>query len=47
VENGFTPDPEGYPSSCALCFHMRRHLSKLEGFPELDPEHFDKSLEDY
>jgi hypothetical protein len=37
---GFALDPEGYPSVCNCCFHVRKWLSGLEGFAELDKEHY-------
>lgn len=43
-EHDFAPDPMGYSSGCALCFHIRRHLSKLDGFSELDAEFYEESL---
>ena len=33
-----------YTSRCALCFHLRCWLSKLEGFVELDGEHYVAAL---
>jgi len=43
-EHGFVPEP-GYPSRCAVCFHIRRFLSKKDGFPELDAEHYESSMD--
>jgi len=45
--HGFEPDERGYTSTCGMCFHLRRHLSKREGFPELDKEHYEQSLRYY
>ena len=45
-ERGFQPEP-GYTSTCALCFHTRHWLSKLEGTPELVREHYEQSLAHY
>ena len=41
---GFAEDPAGYPSGCALCFHVRRWLSEHAPSPELDAEHYDESM---
>jgi hypothetical protein len=41
---GFEPNPAGYPSVCACCFHTRKWLSEREGFPELDKEHYIQAL---
>jgi len=30
-ERGFIPEPDGYPSGCTLCFHIRRWLSEQPG----------------
>jgi hypothetical protein len=40
VGRGFAPDPAGYPSVCAACFHVRKWLSQQPGFPELDASHY-------
>jgi len=45
--HGFEPEPEGYTSGCALCFHIRRFLSKQEGYPELEREFYEQSLRYY
>ena len=45
--HGFKPDEKGYTSGCALCFHIRRFLSKKDGFPELDAEFYEQSLRFY
>ena len=37
---GFVADPLGYPSSCTLCFHVRRWLCENSPSPELDYEHY-------
>ena len=44
---GFTPEPQGYTSRCALCFHIRRWLAKHGDCPELDLEHYEHSLRYY
>ena len=41
---GFAPDPAGYASTCALCFHLRRWLSENIPHAELDAEHYAASL---
>jgi hypothetical protein len=41
---GFMPDPEGYPSRCAFCIHIRHWLSENATSPELDAEHYRESL---
>jgi hypothetical protein len=41
---GFIADNKGYPSSCALCFHIRRWLTENAPSPELDPEHYIEAL---
>jgi hypothetical protein len=43
-KKGFLPDPEGYPSVCNACFHIRIWLSGQSGFPELDAEHYTHAL---
>ena len=45
-EAGFTEDPQGYASKCALCFHARRHLSQGD-YAELDKAHYEESLKYY
>jgi hypothetical protein len=35
---------EGYPSGCALCFHIRGWLSEHAPSPELETEHYRESL---
>jgi len=44
ISKGFIPDIKGYPSSCALCFHMRGWLSANSPSPELDYEHYVEAL---
>jgi len=39
-ERGFEPDPAGYPSVCACCFHTRKWLSETGEFAEFDREHY-------
>jgi hypothetical protein len=43
-EKGFTPDPDGYTSECAMCFYLRRFLAADGSCPELDPEHYEAAL---
>jgi len=45
----FVADERGYASQCALCFHIRRYLSKHgnhnhDKFAELDEQHYEESL---
>ena len=40
-------DTGSYTSGCNLCFHLRHWLSKQGCCPELDPEHYDASLQYY
>jgi len=48
ISHKFIPNPDGYTSKCALCFHIRHHLSGISNaFPELDSEHYEHSLRDY
>jgi len=44
---GFIPDPEGYTSGCALCFHIRHWLSVNAQHDELDAKHYEASLTYY
>ena len=46
-ERGFTEDEQGYPSGCALCFHIRHWLCKHTPSPELGAEHYAESLKYY
>jgi len=41
---GFVPNPQGYTSSCVLCFHIRHWLSQQGDCLELDYEHYKESL---
>ena len=41
---GFETDPKGYPSGCALCFHIRRWLCENAPSPELGAEHYIESI---
>ena len=41
---GFNENVEGYPSGCALCFHIRHWLCENAPSPELDPEHYIEAL---
>ena len=43
----FIPDKQGYTSSCAMCFFIRKWLSELGCCPELDQEHYAHSLSCY
>ena len=43
----FIPDEEGYTSSCALCFFIRKYLSEKDIFAELCAEHYVESLKYY
>ena len=47
ADRGFSAGSAGYPSRCALCFHLRRFLAKAGRFPELDAEYYDESLRYY
>ena len=42
-QQGFLPDPAGYPSKCNFCFYLRRFLSE-KGFGELDKNHYKEAL---
>jgi len=44
--HGFSANTEGYPSKCALCFHLRHFLSDKD-FPELDRNHYEEALKYY
>ena len=41
---GFVSNKDGYPSGCALCFHIRAWLCENALSPELDPEHYAHSF---
>jgi hypothetical protein len=43
---GFAPDRNGYPSGCALCFHIRRWICENAHslFSELEPAFYTESL---
>ena len=45
-QNGFSPEEEGYPSKCNLCFHLRHFLGG-KGFAELDSDHYEEALKYY
>jgi len=47
IANGFTENPDGYPSGCALCINIRHWLSINAPSPELDPEHYSEALKYY
>jgi len=49
LQHGFSPDKEGYPSGCNLCFHLRHFLAESSGnaFPELDKKHYEEALKYY
>jgi len=42
--HGFTEDPRGYTSRCALCFHIRMWLSENGTYAELDREFYSESM---
>lgn len=44
TELGFSPEPNGYPSGCALCFHIRCWLSKNALSPELDADYYTEAI---
>jgi len=44
---GFSPEPQGYTSSCALCFYIRSWLCENAPSPELDAEHYRESMKFY
>ena len=44
TQKGFTPNKEGYPSTCTFCFHIRHWLTENAPSPELDPEHYMEAL---
>ena len=44
IAEGFSDDPQGYPSGCALCFHIRRWLCENSPSAELDPEHYTEAM---
>ena len=44
---GFIANNEGYPSGCALCFHIRHWLCENAPSPELDHEHYLEALKYY
>ncbi len=44
---GFAESQQGYPSGCALCFHIRHWLVENTDCPELDAEHYEQSLKFY
>ena len=46
LQHGFSPDEEGYPSKCNLCFHLRRFLAD-KGFADLDKDHYGEALRYY
>jgi len=39
-KHGFAPRGEGYSSTCNACFHVRKYLSALPNYPELDATHY-------
>jgi len=41
---GFTTADDGYPSGCALCFHIRRWLCENAPAPELDHEFYVEAM---
>ena len=46
-DRGFVAEEKGYPSGCALCFHIRHWLCENAPSPELDAEHYTESLKYY
>jgi len=44
IKKGFTPNKNGYPSTCSFCFHIRHWLSMNAPSSELDPEHYVEAL---
>jgi len=44
---GFTPNPEGYTSRCAMCISMRHWLAANVPHTELDLEHYEASFTYY
>lgn len=40
----YEPLPEGYAGKCHLCVDVRRHLVRMENFPELKPRGFYKHI---
>jgi len=45
TSQGFTPNFDGYTSSCALCFFICSWLCDNAPSPELNPEHYIESLQ--
>ncbi len=43
---GYTPLHHGYAGKCHLCVDVRRHLSRMKDFPELQPAEFYNHLPD-
>jgi len=44
-EKGFTAAVEGYPSACALCFHIRSYLANTHA--EFNARHYEQALRYY
>ena len=44
--HGFSANPEGYPSKCNFCFHLRHFLSDKD-FSELDRNHYEEAFKYY
>ena len=44
---GFTPNPDGYSSNCAMCFFIRSWLSANAPSPDLDVEYYQAAMEYY
>ncbi len=40
LNKGFTPDMDGYPSKCALCYAIRSYLHQKSPSPDLAPDGF-------
>jgi len=44
TKKGFTPNKDGYPSTCNLCFHIRCWLIENYPTPDLDLEHYVEAM---
>ena len=47
ADRGFMPDPDGYPSNCAMCFFIRSWLAANAPTPDLDAEHYPAAMDYY
>ncbi len=45
TENGFHPDPAGYPTACAVCYAIRSYLIKNVPTPDLSPKCFYENMD--